>query len=205
MNQPKVLRTAVFTEKAVLYHTLSATIPFAIIFLVLGLVIGVLTFGLGLLLWFVPFGVFLLLKWYYTIYFRKLECELTERKLHVGKGVLFRTEKAIPLDKITDMSMKQGPLLRYLDLEAMGVETAGQSSSPGGNLVSLVGIEGSREFRAAVLEQRDRVAGNSVASSDVGPVAHATGTADAAAPVLHEIRDTLLRIEQRLSDRDVGA
>jgi putative membrane protein len=153
-----------------------------------------------------PMLVFFVARWYYALYFRKLECVLTERKLHVGKGLLFRTEKAIPLDKVTDLSMNQGPLLRWMNLEAMGLETAGQSNAQGGALVRLVGIEGSRDFREAVLDQRDRVVGTADAhgatserGAGVGTDA-ATGTRstdDESVALLREIRDSLRRIEGR--------
>ncbi len=203
-RKPNELRRAAFTDKAVLYHTVSATIGASVVFLFVGALLAIPTLGVGLVLWLVPVAVYFLARWYYRIYFGKLECVLTERKLHVGKGVLFRVEKAIPLDKITDLSMNQGPLLRKLDLEAMGVETAGQSGSQGGALVKLVGIEGSREFREAVLEQRDRVVGTAHASSGARPGdAESTPAGEAGLHrsneqtllVLTEIRDALHRVE----------
>lgn len=198
MNQPIELRRATFTDKAIAYHTLSATIGIGVLFLILGAVIAIPTAGLGLLLWAVPVPAFFVAQWYYRLYFSKLECVLTDRKLQVGKGVLFRTEKAIPLDKITDMAMRQGPLLRYLSLEAMSVETAGQSGP--GSLVALVGIEGSHAFRAAVLEQRDLVVGTAAGTRSPEPAEAAAKDNPHTDELLQDIRDTLVRIESRLAE-----
>lgn len=208
MQEERILQEASFTPEAIKYHALSATIGSAVIFVILGIVLIIPTAGVSLILLAVPAVVWAVSKWYYSLYFQKLSCVLTARKLKIGKGLLFRTEKAIPLDKITDMQMNQGPLMRYLDLESMKVETAGNAGSAGGALVSLVGIKDSREFREAVLTQRDRVVGSqdledradAVAPAPQDPAAIASPPETLA--VLTEIRDTLARIETRLSERD---
>lgn len=204
MSEERILKEASFTPEAIKYHTMSATIGSAVIFVILAIVLLIPTIGFSLILLAVPAGVWAISEWYYKLYFQKLSCVLTARKLKIGKGLIFRTEKAIPLDKITDMQMKQGPLMRYLDLESMSVETAGNAGSSGGALVSLVGIKDSRDFREAVLTQRDKVVGTRDLDDSPAPIAasveprlaHST-TPDTLA-VLTEIRDTLGRIESRL-------
>lgn len=209
MREERILQEASFTPEAIKYHALSATIGSAVVFVILAIVLAFPTGGVGLILLAVPAVVWAISKWYYTLYFEKLSCVLTARKLKIGKGLIFRTEKAIPLDKITDMQMKQGPLMRYLDLESMSVETAGNAGAASGALVSLVGIRDSRDFREAVLTQRDRVVGSQDRDDQPTTVPSASPShahADAPPPeslaVLSEIRDTLARIETRLSERD---
>ena len=202
MNEERILVEASFTPEAIKYHTMSATLGAGALFIVIAGLLAIPTVGFSLILLLVPVGIWLAAQWYYQLYFDKLSCILTDRKLKISKGLLFRTEKAIPLDKITDMQMNQGPLMRYLDLESMRVETAGNAGSAGGALVSLVGIRDSREFREAVLAQRDRVVG----TRDTGEPSHASSEPPAATmpaspdtlAVLTEIRDTLSRIESRL-------
>ncbi len=134
-------------------------------------------------------------------YLRSLECVLTTKAIHVKKGVLVRVEKTIPLDKITDVGMSQGPIQRALGLETMTFETAG-SSSPGA-LVGLVGVVGAREFRDAVLEQKNelaeqRRAGDKVEGAAILPAAPAEA---GSTELLREISDTLKRIEARLPQK----
>ena len=82
--------------------------------------------------------------------------------------------------------------MRYLDLQAVQVETAG-ASSPGA-LIKLVGIVEAREFRDTVLRQRDAVSASALpVSAEDGLV---RGDHDDA--LLREIRDTLIRIEKKL-------
>lgn len=137
------------------------------------------------------------------LYLGRLRCVLTEKNLHVARGVLVRQEKTVPLDKITDLAMSHGPIMRFLDLRGLSVETAGHSGQ--GRLIKLVGIEGTEEFRAAVLAQRERVGASGGAASAPSPAAAAAGDAAlASGKLLTEIRDALLRIEKRLGDGDRG-
>lgn len=132
-------------------------------------------------------------------YLKRMRCVLTEKALHFGKGLFIRVEKTIPLEKITDLGLVQGPLMRYLGIEALKVETAGQSSE--GALVQLVGIVETRKFRDAVLSQRDRFAAAGRAG-DRAPETTATDFPSSATQVLTDIRDTLHRIERRLGGDD---
>lgn len=132
-------------------------------------------------------------------YLRHLSCVLTEKTLQVGKGALTRVEKTVPLDQITDLGIVQGPIMRYLGLEALSVETAGQSAE--GALVKLVGVVDSRPFRDAVLTQRDAL---DTASTGTGPLSAgppATGQ-PSSDELLCDIRDTLHRIEHHLAEGD---
>jgi putative membrane protein len=206
VSEERILREASFTPEAIKYHCMSATIGSAVIFVILAIVLVIPTVGVSLILLAAPAVVWAFSQWYYTLYFQRLSCVLTARKLKISKGLLFRTEKAIPLDKITDMQMKQGPLMRHLDLESMSVETAGGTGASGGALVSLVGIRDSRDFREAVLTQRDRVVGSHDHEERPTPGPSSTTPATSAGGlsspdvllVLTRISETLGRIESRL-------
>ncbi|MDN3489171.1 MULTISPECIES: PH domain-containing protein [unclassified Pseudoalteromonas] len=82
-----------------------------------------------------------------------MSANLLERKLVVKRGVFFKEEKSIPLEKITDVGLSQGPLMRLFGLS---FETAGQSGH--GALVSLLGVVDASEFREAILTQKDNLA-----------------------------------------------
>jgi putative membrane protein len=149
-------------------------------------------------------GILLLPIWWivgYALterYLRRMSCRLTERSLKLSKGVLVRQEKTVPLDKITDLALIEGPIMRLLDLQALKVETAGTSTA--GSFITMVGIVNARAFRDRVLEQRDSVSLADRGSSKAIPSASAeradaTGGSEA---TLGEIRDVLLRIESRL-------
>lgn len=146
-------------------------------------------------------GVVLLPIWflvgnYFTgRYLDRMKCTLTERSLEVGKGLFVRVEKTVPLDKITDIGLVHGPIMRYLGIQAISVETAGQSSA--GALVRMHGIKSTEGFRRAVLDQRDKVAAAlGSASRGTATLKESEGQSEA---LLADIRDTLVRIEGKLT------
>lgn len=123
-------------------------------------------------------------------YHAALRCEVTDRNVVIGKGLLFRRELTIPLDKIQDISIREGPLLSAFGLLQLRIETAGQSSSPGGKSdANLVGLIDARTLRDRILDQRD-----ALATPEPAPV-------DSDRQLLIDIRDALLRIEGQLAAR----
>ena len=112
---------------------------------------------------------------------------VTERKLVVKRGVFNKEEKSIPLEKITDVAMAQGPLMRVFNLYRLSFETAGQSAQ--GALVSLIGINDADAFRETILSQKDKLLTNNSAL----PKEKADGNHD-----LKILIESVQRIEQLL-------
>ncbi len=112
-NQERTIKHAAFASNLGEYWLA----PFAII-LTLSIV------GIPLLLLWFPIGSFFTRR-----YINNMSTELTDRKLIVRKGIFTRTENSVPLDKITDMALIQGPLTRVFKLHKLSIETAGQSGS----------------------------------------------------------------------------
>lgn len=124
-------------------------------------------------------------------YHATLRCEVNDRNVVIGKGLLFRRELTIPIDKIQDISIREGPLLSAFGLLRLRIETAGQSGSSGSKSdADLVGLLDARALRDQILEQRDALASRIHLSVDDDR------------QVLINIRDTLLRIEARLSENE---
>ncbi|MEM9751832.1 MAG: PH domain-containing protein [Planctomycetota bacterium] len=193
MQKEQTLRVATFSPKVQAYWMLSGTIVCA--FMCLGLIGFV-----ALPLWLVFGSIFT------TKYRNSLSCELTDRSLKFGKGIWTRVEKTVPLEKITDLGMVQGPIMRKFCLHTLSVETAGQSSPNGGSLLRLTGIEDTIDFREAVLEQRDRLAleglGSDTKRASVNRNEDVSSSLnDGKSETLDEIRDTLRRIETLLEQR----
>ncbi len=126
-------------------------------------------------------------QWYVRRSFEALRCELHERTLVVKRGIFFRVEKTIPLDKIQDLTVKEGPLLRMLGLRSLKIETAGQGT-PGAAEAHLIGIVDPLDFRDEVLRQRDSM--SAVPISRPGTDEAKNGTIG----LLTEIRDLLRQI-----------
>ncbi len=181
MSESDVLQSATFNPKVCTYWLLSG----GFILLVCIVTIPLLPF------WFIFGGMFT------RKFLEHISCTLTERTLIVKKGWLNRIEKTIPLEKITDLALAQGPIMRAMDLHSLSVETAGSAGgSQSGALVSLVGIRDVAQFRDTVLGQRDRLMGAAPM-----PAAVTSATTQRERDVLDDIRDTLLRIERHLADK----
>ena len=135
-------------------------------------------------------------KWITRKYLASHRCTLTNRSLKVAKGILTKVEKTAPLDRITDLGIIQGPLMRFFEIEALTIETAGQSKE--GALVRLTGIQDGRTFRDAVLKQRDIVVGSDEdRQSRTAAEASGLSSDPTAIQLLTEIRDSLKRIERQ--------
>lgn len=130
-------------------------------------------------------------SFYLKRYFERLECELTTRSLRFKKGYIFHTERTIPLDKIQDLTFKEGPLLKYFGLSILKIETAGNTGQ-GTSDLSLIGIIDASEFRNMVFDQRDKVTENTSTSAP-------DGDTETVSAILKDIRDSLKIIETKIS------
>ena len=176
---PRVLRTAEISPQAIRYSLLSFTIT------MVSTIIGILVLPIALpIAW-----------WYYRKFYSTLEVVLTSRELQVSRGVLIRQEKSVPLEKVTDLALVQGPIMRRMGIKGLQVETAGQSTAPGGSLVKLIGIVDTEGFRDDALDQRDKVTEGTVSSPE-------PESPESAVELLTEIRDTLQRMDARLNERN---
>ena len=120
-----------------------------------------------------------------------MSARLTARALEIRKGVFFRTEATIPLNRITDARLHDGPLMRLNNLRSVKVETAGQSGD-GGSEGDLIGVIDAPGFRDAVLAQRQK----DLDAETSAPAAPSALDGDAL-KILTQIRDILERMERR--------
>ncbi len=143
----------------------------------------------------IPFIPFMLLftMWYYPEYMRRISARVTTQAVEIKKGVFFRKEATIPLNRITDVRLHDGPLMRYYGLRGVAIETAGQSGTSASSEGNLIGVVDSVKFRDVVLTQRQKVLGTAAAEDGAAPQAASVGSDQ----ILTEIRDILVRIEEQ--------
>ena len=131
--------------------------------------------------------------WYGPKDFHALSARLTTQALELRKGVFNRSESTIPLNRITDLRLYQGPLMRRFGLHGLKAETAGQSGQNAGSEGNLLGVVDAVAFRNAILRQRQQALGVEPAEDAPRPVATESGATE----LLTEIRDILARIEAK--------
>ncbi|MEO1717773.1 MAG: PH domain-containing protein [Planctomycetota bacterium] len=179
MPDTSILRTAAFNPKVKAYFLVRSAL----------ICVGTIIF-----IPLIPF-VLLLGAFFIQKYLDNLSCVLTDRTLELKRGILNKTESTIPLEKITDLQMFQGPVMRHFGVHGFKVETAGQTVGVG-SLMSVIGIENAPEFRQGVLAQRD-----AVHDGPSSPKTVASPTQQTSPSEIAEIRDAILRIEKLLESK----
>ena len=144
--------------------------------------------NLGLLVTFV--GIIAMVVWIpfgwivHKKQFEHMSGALTDRSINMRMGWLFKKQQNIPLDKLTDVSIHEGPILNAFGVVRMQFETAGAAP------FILTGVKNSDQFRDLVLQQRDSLVSTPQQSAP----------SDDSNDVLVEIRDILQQINTNLSD-----
>jgi len=145
--------------------------------------IGLLTSVVGIILMpiWIPFGWLVHQKQY-----EHMSGALTDRSINMRMGWLFKKQQNIPLDKLTDVSIHEGPILNAFGVVRMQFETAGAAP------FILTGVKNSDQFRDLVLQQRDSLVSTTQKSA----------TSDDSGNVLVEIRDILQEISTKISNEE---
>lgn len=117
----------------------------------------------ALILIIAGFYFFWIGKYYDTIFFELKDDEVTWKR-----GVWFRMTGIVPYDRITNIDIYQGPLMRYFGFSSIKLQTAGYSAQARSEII-LEGIRDAEELRETIrsLIRRSRTV--------VGP-SDATGT-----------------------------
>jgi len=157
-----------FDRKIIVYWWLMAN--FGLLVTVVGII--------AMVVW-IPFGWIVHKK-----QFEHMSGALTDRSINMRMGWLFKKQQNIPLDKLTDVSIHEGPILNAFGVVRMQFETAGAAP------FILTGVKNSDQFRDLVLQQRDSLVSTPQQSAP----------SDDSNDVLVEIRDILQQINANLSD-----
>ena len=160
-----------FDKKIIIYWWLMANL-------------GLLTsfIGIPLMLIWLPFGWIVHQKQY-----EHMSGALTTRSLNMRMGWLFKKQQNIALDKLTDVSISEGPVLKALGVVKMQFETAGAAP------FILSGVKNADQFRDVVLQHRDSL------MATPSPQSNPTTESN---EVLIEIRDLLKEINTNLSSEE---
>ena len=145
---------------------------------------------------FMPIIAIIYWAWYAPRYREFHTLELTETGITSKRGVVFRSQTNVPLDRITDVSVHQGPLMRSFGVYKVTVESAGQTQMQGA--ANIIGVVDPYDFRDAVLHNVELVKqGTATESTPAAEAVPVTAGTDAQTQLLTEIRDILARMEER--------
>jgi membrane protein YdbS with pleckstrin-like domain len=107
-------------------------------------------------------GVVLAPVWYFAIGPRVVRRQVDALRywldgstLRINQGFIFVGQKAIPLDRVTDVVLAQGPLLRRYGIWTLGIQTAGTGGQAAEG--QLYGVVHPEQVRDLILRLRDEV------------------------------------------------
>ena len=113
-------------------------------------------FFLGCMIFVAPWvATLIFVCWLCPQQAKNLRYRLEDSTLRADGGVFFLFRKSIPLERITDVALVQGPLLRFFDIWAMRIQTAGSAQCE----ATLWGVREPDKMRALILAQRQGVYG----------------------------------------------
>jgi putative membrane protein len=159
-----------FDRKVIVYWWLSAMFGMAVT--IIGIPLAILWLPLG---WIV-----------HKKQYDNMSCELTDRSINMRMGWMFKKQQNIPLDKLTDVSIHEGPILNAFGVVRMQFETAGAAP------FILTGVKDGPGFRDRVLKQRD----------ELSTLSGMSGQTSQSNDVLVEIRDILQQINANISNEE---
>ena len=159
-----------FDKKIIIYWWIMANFGLMISFI-----------GIPLMLIWIPFGWLVHVRQY-----EHMSGGLTDRSLNMRMGWIFKKQQNIALDKLTDVSISEGPVLKAFGVVKMQFEPAGAAP------FILTGVKNSNQIRDLVLQHRDSLVSNPQKSSP----------SEDSNNVLVEIRDLLKEINTNLSSEE---
>lgn len=108
------------------------------------------------LLLLTAFYIYWVKRYYKTIFFELKDDEVTWKR-----GVWFRMTGIVPYDRITNIDIYQGPLMRYFGFSSIKLQTAGYSAQARSEIVleGIVEAEDLRETIRSLIRESRKTAG----------------------------------------------
>jgi uncharacterized membrane protein YdbT with pleckstrin-like domain len=108
-------------------------------------------FGIGLILaWIHYYKKCKFSRWICKQQANNLRYWIEGNKLRVDGGVYFLYRSSIPLERITDVALVQGPLLRHFGIWVMRIKTAGTATWE----AALIGVREPEKVRELILSHQ---------------------------------------------------
>ena len=137
-------------------YTSAATIislAFTFCFFVLPLVFatGQLLIILSVLI--IPFAILLVcvFSWVH-LYYKSVVYHLNETEMTWKRGVWFRKTGIVPYNRITNIDISQGPVMRIFSISNLQIQTAGSSGNKSQSEISIIGMEDAEPLRAFIMD-----------------------------------------------------
>ncbi len=95
-------------------------------------------------------AVILFVLFWIPRYYRSITYRLTATEITWRRGVWFRQTGIVPYNRITNVDVAQGPLMRYFSFSGLHIQTAGYSGQARAEIV-LAGIEDAGDLQEKIM------------------------------------------------------
>jgi len=140
-------------------------------------------------------GTFLLyaLLWYWVgLYYESMWYELREDEITWKRGVWFRATGIVPYNRITNLDVRQGPIMRFLGISNLAIQTAGYSGQAVPE-IRIEAVEHAEELRELIrsMVRGSPEQGNGTGSGTSSPVGSSSSVDQQILAELKSIRSLL--------------
>nr|WP_320161447.1 PH domain-containing protein [uncultured Methanoregula sp.] len=84
-----------------------------------------------------------------NLYYESMWYELREDEMSWKRGIWFRTTGIVPYNRITNLDIRQGPVMRALGISTLAIQTAGYSGQVAAE-IKIEGVENAEELRELI-------------------------------------------------------
>jgi membrane protein YdbS with pleckstrin-like domain len=109
------------------------------------------------------------------LYYESMWYELHKDEMRWKRGVIFRRTGIVPYNRITNLDIRQGPVMRKLDISTISIQTAGYSGQAQAAEIRIEAIVHAEELRELVRSMvRTSVGGDGTGTGGRGPLLKTT-------------------------------
>lgn len=87
-----------------------------------------------------------------NLYVKTVNYHLNETEVSWKRGVWFHTTGIVPYNRITDISISQGPIMRLFKISHLKIQTAGGGTAKGAPEIQIEGQIHAEELRAMIMD-----------------------------------------------------
>jgi membrane protein YdbS with pleckstrin-like domain len=147
---------------------------------------------------FASIAVFVLFAYWVKFYYESMWYELHEDEMRWKRGVWFRTTGIVPYNRITNLDLKQGPVMRWLNISTLSIQTAGYSGQAVPE-IRIEAVEHAEELRELIrtLVRQSGTTSHNDGTGTGAPVQPPAGSMSTNLLMLDELKKIRLLLEQK--------
>ena len=116
-------------------------------------------------------GIVVILTVSIILYWRRFEYRVGSNEIRIDSGILNRTHRSIPFDRIQDVDIRQGPVARLLGLARVEFETGGSAGDKSDDgALAAISLDRAEALREQIRARRGAPAGAAEAAVETPPL-----------------------------------